>query len=65
LQNSFLQSLYQIFRSVLAGEGPTILWGQLKDKKARTNDGKDLGEIKEVEQNYVLLGKGAVKKDKY
>lgn len=48
----------------MAGEGPTISWGQLKQKTARTNDGKDLREMKEVAQNYLLLGKGVVNKDK-
>ena len=47
------------------GEGPTILWEQLKGKKVKTNDGKDLGEIKEVSENYVRLEKGIVNKDKY
>jgi len=28
--------------------GPTILWNQLKEKKVKTNDGKDVGEIKEI-----------------
>lgn len=46
-------------------EGPTILWQQLKDKKVKTNDGKDLGEIKEVTEGYLRLEKGLVNKDKY
>jgi hypothetical protein len=46
-------------------EGPTILWEQLKGKKVKTNDGKDLGEVKEVSENYVRLEKGVVNKDKY
>src|SRR5690554_2052927 len=46
-------------------EGPTILWEELKNKKVRTNDGKDLGEIKEVAENYIRLEKGLVNKDKY
>jgi hypothetical protein len=29
-------------------EGPTILWGLLKGKKAKTNDGKDIGKIDKV-----------------
>jgi len=45
-------------------EGPSILWEQLKGKKVRTNDGQDLGEIKEVSQNYVRVEKGMVNKDK-
>lgn len=49
----------------MANEGPTILWEQLKGKKVRTNDGRDLGEIKEVDENYIRLEKGLVNKDKY
>jgi hypothetical protein len=46
-------------------EGPTILWGLLKGKRVKTNDGKDLGKIDKVSQNYVRLEKGRVKKDKF
>ena len=52
-------------RFVMASsEGPRILWEQLKDKKVKTNDGQDVGEIKEVAQNYIRLEKGIVNKDK-
>lgn len=46
-------------------EGPTILWGQLKNKKVRSNDGKDLGEIDKISQNYIKLEKGHIKKEKF
>jgi hypothetical protein len=46
-------------------EGPTILWPMLKGKKVKSNDGKDVGEIKEVSQNFLRLEKGTVKKDKF
>jgi hypothetical protein len=46
-------------------EGPTILWGMLKGKKVKTNDGKDLGKIDKISQNYVRVEKGVVKKDKF
>lgn len=46
-------------------EGPTILWGQLKGKKVKSNDGKNLGEIDKVSQNYIRLEKGKVKKKKF
>jgi sporulation protein YlmC with PRC-barrel domain len=36
----------------------------LKEKKVKTNDGKDIGEIKQVSQNFLCLEKGTVKKDK-
>ncbi|MEP0825869.1 MAG: PRC-barrel domain-containing protein [Nitrososphaera sp.] len=47
------------------GEGPAILWKELKGKQVRTNDGKDLGEIKDIAENYVRLEKGTVNKEKY
>ncbi len=45
--------------------GPTIPWNQLKEKKVKTNDGKDVGEIKEVSQNHLRLEKGTISKDKF
>jgi hypothetical protein len=47
-----------------SSEGPRILWEQLKGKKVKTNDGQDVGEIKEVAQNYIRIEKGIVNKDK-
>ena len=46
-------------------EGPTVLWTMLKGKKVKSNDGKGVGEIKEVSQNFLRLEKGTVKKDKF
>ena len=46
-------------------EGPTILWTMLKGKKVDSNDGKDVGEIKEVSQDFLRLEKWTVKKDKF
>ena len=45
--------------------GPTILWGMLEGKKVITNDGKEIGEIKEISDNYIRLEKGTIKKDKF
>ena len=45
--------------------GPTVLWGQLKGKKVKSNDGKDLGDIDKISQNYVRLEKGTIKKEKF
>jgi len=45
--------------------GPTTLWKTLKGKNVRTNDGKDLGEIKEVSENYLHVEKGTVRKEKF
>jgi hypothetical protein len=47
-----------------SNEGPRILWEQLKDKKVKTNDGHDIGEIKEITQNYIRIEKGMLNKDK-
>ena len=49
----------------IVSEGPTILWGQLKGKKVKSNDGKNLGEINKISQNYIRLEKGKVKKEKF
>jgi hypothetical protein len=38
-----------------SGEGATILWATLKGKKVKSNDGKDVGEIKEVSQILVPI----------
>lgn len=46
-------------------EGPTILWGQLKGKKVKSNDGKDLVDIHKISQNYIRVEKGTVKKEKF
>src|SRR5205807_9371791 len=46
-------------------EGPTILWSMLKGKKVKSNDGKEVGDIKEVSQNFLRIEKGTVKKDKF
>ncbi len=45
--------------------GPTVLWGQLKGKKVKSNDGKDLGDIDKISQNYIRLEKGTIKKEKF
>ena len=45
--------------------GPTVLWGQIKGKKVKTNDGKDLGDIDKISHNYIRLEKGTIKKEKF
>ena len=37
----------------------------LKGKKVKSNDGKEVGDIKEVSQNFLRIEKGTVKKDKF
>ncbi len=45
--------------------GPTTLWKSLKGKNVKTNDGKDLGEIKEVSENYLHVEKGTIHKERF
>ena len=47
-----------------ASEGPRMLWENLKGKKVKTSDGKELGEIKEISQNYLRVDKGIINKDR-
>jgi hypothetical protein len=47
------------------GGAPTVLWDVLKGKEVKTNDGKDLGEIKEFSQGYVRVEKGTIKKESF
>ena len=35
--------------------GPTTLWTTVKGKNVKTNDGKDLGEIKEISRLGMLI----------
>jgi hypothetical protein len=51
--------------STSSGGGPGVLWEVLKGKKVKTNDGKELGEIKEFSQNYVRAEKGTIRKESY
>ncbi|MGA9940566.1 MAG: hypothetical protein WBP88_01085 [Nitrososphaeraceae archaeon] len=46
-------------------EGPTVLWGELKGTKVKSNDGEDLGDIDKISQNYIKLEKGTIKKEKF
>ena len=48
-----------------SGGDPSVLWDVLKGKKVKTNDGKELGEIKEFSQNYVKVEKGTIRKDSF
>jgi hypothetical protein len=55
----------QILTTPSKSEGPTVLWSMLKSKKVKTNDGKDVGEIKEISQNFLRIEKGTISKDKF
>jgi hypothetical protein len=46
-------------------EGPSVLWGELKGKKVKSNDGKDLGDIDKISPNYIKLEKGTIKKKQF
>ena len=45
--------------------GPTRIWKTLKGKNVKTNDAKDLGEIKKISEGYLLLQKGTVRKEEF
>jgi hypothetical protein len=45
--------------------GPTILWGEIKDHKVKSIDGKDMGKIKVISQNHFMVEKGLTKKTKF
>lgn len=45
--------------------GPTRIWKTLEGKNVKTNDGKDLGEIKKISEDYLLLQKGTVHKEEF
>jgi hypothetical protein len=44
---------------------PTILWTTLKGKKVKTNNGSELGEIKQVSENYMHVEKGTTHKESF
>jgi hypothetical protein len=46
-------------------DGPTVLWAELKGKKVKSNDGKDLGDIDKISQNFIKLEKGTIKKAEF
>ena len=45
--------------------GPTTLWKTLKGRDVKTNDGKDLGEIKDISENYIHVEKGIIHKESF
>jgi hypothetical protein len=45
--------------------GPRTLWKTLKGKNVKTSDGKDLGEIKEISENYIHVKKGTIRKESF
>jgi hypothetical protein len=45
--------------------GPTRTWKTINGKKVKTKDGKDIGKIKEISENHLLLEQGRVLKHKF
>lgn len=45
--------------------GPNMLWAELKGEKVKSNDGKQLGEIKEISQNHFRVKKGSINKKEF
>jgi hypothetical protein len=45
--------------------GPTTLWKTIKGRDVKTKDGKDLGEIKEISDNYIRVEKGTIHKESF
>jgi hypothetical protein len=45
--------------------GPTVLWSELKDKKVKSNDDKELGRIKTITQNHFRIKKGSLRKSSF
>jgi len=45
--------------------GPTTLWKTLKNRDVKTNDGKDLGEFKDISDNYIRVEKGTIHKESF
>ena len=60
-----LSSAVTMSSSTSSGGGPSVLWTVLKGKKVKTNDGKELGEIKEFSENYIRVEKGTLRKESY
>ena len=45
--------------------GPSILWGEMKDKKVKSVDGEALGKIEKISQNHIMVEEGFIKKKKF
>ena len=45
--------------------GPTRIWKTINGKKVKTSDGKDIGEIKKISENHLLLEQGRVHKHRF
>ena len=45
--------------------GPTVTWNELDGKNVKSNDGENLGEIKEVSKYHIRVQKGSIKKKSF
>jgi hypothetical protein len=45
--------------------GPTRIWKTINGKNVKTSDGKDIGEIKKISENHLLLEQGKVHKRRF
>jgi hypothetical protein len=45
--------------------GPSILWGEMKDKKVKSVDGEKMGKIEKISQNHIMIEEGLMKKRKF
>jgi hypothetical protein len=45
--------------------GPSILWGEMKDKKVKSVDGEKMGKIEKISQNHIMIEEGLIKKKKF
>ena len=49
----------------MSSSSSTINWGDVIKKEARGRNDEDLGEVQEVGENYVLVQRGMINKDKF
>jgi hypothetical protein len=45
--------------------GPTVTWDEIKDEKVKSNDGNQIGKIKEISKYHLRIQKGSVKKKSF
>ena len=47
------------------GSLSSIDWNDVLDKEARSSNNEDLGEVQEVDENYIFVQRGIISKDKF
>jgi hypothetical protein len=43
----------------------SINWNDVINKEARSSNDEDLGEVQEVDENYIFVQRGIISKDKF